>query len=98
MKNSCSMKGPVGVAKQLTRQKDEVCLAGADDLIGLGWFGNHADCGSGSFSLAANGIGVVNLIAGADGNLLSRAVAAGRDVDEIDVCQFKKLGEGDGLG
>ena len=40
----------------------------------------------------------MDLIAGAEGDLLGRMVAAGGDVDEVDACLFHEFGEGDGLG
>ena len=33
---------PVGIAKELAGEEDEVGLAGADDLVGLGGLGDHA--------------------------------------------------------
>ena len=92
------MKRPVGIAEQFASEKDEVCLAGPDDLVCLGWFGDHADGGGGDLGFAVDGVGVVNLVAGAYGNLLGRVIAAGGDVYEIDLCLLKEFREGDGLG
>jgi hypothetical protein len=41
---------------------------------------------------------VVNLVAGADRDLLGGVVTASGDVYEIDVCLFEEPGECDGLG
>jgi len=85
------MKGPVGVAEQFAGQKDEICLTGADDLVGLGWLGDHPDGGGWYRCLAADGVGVMHLIARAYGNLLGGVIAACRNVYEINVCLSKKL-------
>ncbi len=44
-----------------------------------------------------NGFGVMDLIAGAEGNLLGWVVATGGDIDEVDACLLHELSEGDGL-
>ena len=52
----------------------------------------------GDVGFAADGLGVVDLVAGADGDLLGGVVAAGGDIDEIDARLLEEFGEGDGLG
>ena len=98
VKDRCGVKWPVWVAEQLSGKEDEIGLASADDLVGLGRFGDHSDSGGGNFVLAANSVGVMHLVAGAYRDLLSRMVAAGGDVYEIDICLLEQFGEGDGLG
>ncbi len=44
-----------------------------------------------------DGLGVVDLVAGAYGNLLSRVVAAGGDINQVDAGLLQKFGECDGL-
>ena len=95
--NIGGVKGPVGIAKHLAGEQDDVGLAGADDLVGLGGAGDHAYGAGGNFDLAVDGLRVVNLIAGTEGNLLGGMVAAGRDIYEVDACLFHEFGEGDGL-
>lgn len=56
MENRRGVQWPVGVAEQLARQQDEVSLSGADDLVGLGRLGDHADGSGGDFGLAADGV------------------------------------------
>jgi hypothetical protein len=89
------MKGPVWVAEQLARQQDEIGLVGADDLVGLGWFGDHPDSGGWDFGFAADGVGVVDLVTRANRDLLGGVVATSGDVYEIDVCLLEQFGEGD---
>jgi len=95
--NVCSVKGPVGIAEHLAGQQDQVGLAGADYLVCLRGFGDHTDGTSRNGGFVMNGFGVVDLIAGAEGNLLGWVVATGGDVDEIDACLLYEFGEGDGL-
>ena len=97
VENSGGVKGPVGVAEQLAGKQDKVRLAGTDDLVGLSWFGDHSDCGGGDICLAADGVGVMDLIAGAYRYLLGGMVAAGRDIDKVDVRLLEEFGESDGL-
>ncbi len=59
-------------------------MAGADDLVGLGRFGDHADGASGEASFAADAISEGYLITGADGDLLARVIASGGDVEKVD--------------
>jgi hypothetical protein len=42
-KSMRSQKRPVRIAQELARQNHNVGLAGADDLISLGWIGNHSN-------------------------------------------------------
>ena len=97
MEDRGGVEGPVGVAEELTGEQDEVGLTGANDLVGLGWFGDHSDGGGGDLGLAVDGVGVMDLVAGADGDLLRGVIAAGRDVYEIDICLLEEFGERDGL-
>ena len=92
------MERPVRVAEELAGQKDEVGLAGADDLVGLGGLGDHAYGAGGDFGFVPDGFRVVDLVAGADGDLLGRVIAAGGDIDQIDALLLHELGEGYGLG
>ena len=98
MEDRGGVKGPVRVAEELTSEQDEVGLTGANDLIRLGWFGDHSDGSGGDLGLAVDGLGVVDLVAGADWDLLGGVVATGGDVYEIDICLLEEFGEGDGLG
>ena len=84
MENSGGVKGPVGVAEQLAGKQGEIGLTGANDLVGLSWFGDHSDCGGGDICLATNGVGVMDLVTGAYRYLLGGMVAAGRDIDKVD--------------
>jgi len=95
--NIGGVKGPVGIPKHLARKQDDVGLAGADDLVGLGGAGDHANSAGGNFDFAVDGLRVVDLIAGAEGNLLGWMVAASGDVYEVDVGLLHEFGEGDGL-
>jgi hypothetical protein len=97
MENSCGVKGPVGVAEQLAGKQDKVCLAGTDDLVGLSWFGDHSDCSGGDLCFTVDGVGVMDLVAGAYRYLLGGMVAAGGDIDKVDVRLLEEFGEGDGL-
>lgn len=92
------MKWPVGCAEELACDDDEVGLAGADDLIGLSGLGDHAYGGGGDRGFAADGLGVVNLVAGADGDLLGGVVGTGGNVDEVDAFGLEELCEFNGLG
>jgi len=94
----CGVEGPVGVAQELSCEKDEVGLPGANDLVGLGGLCDHTDCSGGDGGFAADGLRVVDLIAGADGDLLSGVVAAGGDIDQIDALLLHELRKGYGLG
>lgn len=98
VENLCSVEGPVGVAEEFAGEKDNVSLTVADDLVGLLGRGDHADRAGDDRGFAADGFGVGNLIAGADGDLLGRMVAAGGDVDEVYPFFFEESGEGYGLG
>ena len=66
---------------------------GADDLVGLGGVGDHADGAGGEAGFAANAVGEGHLVAGADGDLLAGVVAAGGDVEEVDALGFDEAGE-----
>ena len=61
------MERPVGIAKELAGQQDEVGLPIADDLVGLRGRGNHPDGAGGDSGFAANSLGVVYLVAGPTG-------------------------------
>ena len=91
------MERPVRVAKFFAGKQDEISLCGANDLIGLCGFGDHAYGAGWNAGLAVNCLGVVDLIAGAHGNLLAGIIAAAGDVDEIDASLLHESGEGDGL-
>ena len=97
MENDGSVKRPVGVAEQLACKQYEIGLTGTNDLVRLGWFGDHSDCGGEDLCLAADGVGVMDLVAGAYRYLLGGMVAAGGDIDEIDVRLLEEFGEGDSL-
>ena len=98
MEDRGGVKGPVGVAEKLAREQDEVGLTSANDLVGLGWFGDHSNCSSGDLGFAVDGVRVVDLVAGADGDLLRGVVTASGDVYKVDICLLEEFGEGDGLG
>ena len=82
--NLGGVQGPVGIAEHLASQNDEVGLATADDLVGLGGFGDHADGAGWNTGFVVDGLGVTDLVARADGDLLGGVVAAAGDVDEVD--------------
>jgi hypothetical protein len=88
-------EGPVGIAEEFAGERDYVGLAGADDLVGLGGLGDHADGAGGEAGFAADAVGEGDLVAGADGDLLARVVAAGGDVEEVDAFGFDETGEVD---
>jgi len=69
-------EGPVGFTEKLAGQEDDVGLMGADDLVGLGGVGDHADGAGGEAGFAANAVGEGYLVTGADGDLLAGIVAA----------------------
>ena len=81
-------EGPVGFTEEFAGEEDYVGLTGADDLVGLGGVGDHADGTGGEAGFAADAVGEGYLIAGADGDLLERGVAAGGHVDEVDAFGF----------
>lgn len=74
---------PIGVAEKFAGKKDEVSLAGADDLVGLRGCGDHAYGSGGDGGFVVDGLGVDDLIAGTERDLLGGMVAASGDVDEI---------------
>jgi hypothetical protein len=92
------VEGPVGVSEKFAGEENEVGLAGADDLIGLGGRGDHAYGAGGNVRFAADSLGVMDLVAGANGDLLGGMVAAGGDVDEVDAFKLHEFGEFYGLG
>ena len=91
------MERPVGVAQEFTSDEDEVGLAGADDVRGLGGVGDHADGAGEDAGLRADGFREGRLIAGAEGNGRAEDIAAGGAVDEVDAAVAKESGEADGL-
>ena len=91
------VEGPVGVVEELAGEENDIGLAGADDGVGLGGFGDHADGTGGDADFAADAVGEGDLIAGADGDLLAVVVASGRAVDEVDALGFEEVGEGNGV-
>ena len=84
-------EGPVGFAEEFAGEQDDVGLAGADDLVGLGGVGDHADGAGGEAGFAADAVGEGDLVAGADGDLLAGVVAAGGDVEEVDAFGFDEV-------
>jgi len=91
------MERPVGIAKFFAGEQDEIGLCGANDLIGLCGFSDHAYGTGWNVGFAVNGFGVMDLIAGAHGNLLGGMIAAAGDIDEIDASLLHESGERDGL-
>jgi hypothetical protein len=91
------MERPVGIAEELSRKKDEVCLAGTNDLICLRRRGDHTDgtCGNGGF--ATDCLSMMDLVPGAHRDLLAGMIAAGGDVDEIDAFLTEELRKGYGV-
>ena len=86
-------EGPVGFAEELAGEENDAGLSGADDLVGLGGVGDHADGAGGEAGFAVDAVGEGDLVAGAEGDLLTRIVAAGGDVEEIDAFGFYEAGE-----
>ena len=78
------MERPVGIAQHLAREQNQIGLAVADDLVGLGGAGDHADGGGRNFGLAADPRRERNLIARADRDLRLLDIAARGAVDRID--------------
>jgi hypothetical protein len=90
-------EGPVGFAEEFAGEEDDVGLSGADDLVGLGGVGDHADGSGGEGGFAADAVGEGDLVAGAEGDLLAGVVAAGGDVEEVDAFGLDQAGELYGL-
>jgi hypothetical protein len=88
---------PVGIAEEFAGEEDDVGLAGADDLVGLGGLCDEADSAGAEAGFAADAIGEGDLVAGAEGDLLAEIVAAGGDVEEVDAFGFDETGELDGV-
>ena len=78
------VKGPVGIAQHLARQQHEVGLIVADDLVGLGRPGDHADRSGGDIRFAANSLSERRLVPRPDRDLRLLDIAARRAIDHID--------------
>ena len=65
---SCGVHGPVGIAEEFTSQQDQVGLAVANDLIGLGRLRDHAHGTGGNSGFAADAVGEGRLVTGAEGD------------------------------
>ena len=89
------MERPVWVAEKFARQQNDIRLAGANELVGLRRGSDHADGSGRDSSFVTDGLGVVNLVSGADGDLLRRVIASGGDVDEVDAFVAEVPGEVD---
>jgi hypothetical protein len=88
---------PVGIAQEFAGDDDEVGLAGADDVRGLGWVGDHADGAGEDAGLCADSFGKRRLIAGAERDGRAEDIAARGAVDEVDAAVAQERGEADGL-
>ncbi len=91
------MDGPERVAKKFAGEKYRVGLAGADDGVGLLRGCDHADGTSGQTGLSPNLCCEGDLVAGAEGDLLQRAVSAGGAIEQINPVGGQFAGESDGV-
>ncbi len=84
---------PVGVAKELAGEEDEVGLLGAHDVVRLLGAHDHPDRPGGDAGAPADLRRERRLIAGADGDLRAGDVPSARNVDEGDAVLLDRLDE-----
>ena len=87
------MQRPVGIAQQLAGQQDQVGLAGAQHVFGLHRFGDQPHGASGDARFAADALGELGLVAGADGNFRVRRGAAGGHIDQVHAQRLEPAGQ-----
>jgi hypothetical protein len=88
---------PARVIEDAAGERDEVGVPGADDRFRLLEGGDQADRDDGHVHRALDRAGERDLVARADGDLLARVEAAGRDVDRRAPALLKCAGELNGL-
>jgi hypothetical protein len=91
------MEGPVRVAEHFPGEEDEICLSGAEDVVGLLGAGDHADGSGEEAGFATDALGEMGLVSGADGDLGGGEVSTAGDIEEIDAVGFEEAGKFDGL-
>ena len=77
-------QGPVRIAKHFSRQQHDVCLAAADDVVGLGRGGDESNRSGWDACLAPDAVGKGRLEAGARGYGGMGQITAGGAIHQID--------------
>ena len=80
---------PDGIGEQRSPEDDEVGLIVGDDRFGQIRAVDQADGASQQAGVGFDGGGEGHLVAGMDGDLLPRVIAAGGAIDQIDVAAFR---------
>ena len=91
------MQRPVRVAQQLPGQENQVGLACAQNVLGLGWLGDHAHRARGHFRFLAHAFGKTGLVARAGRDLGIAGRAARRHIDQIHAKHTQASGQLDGF-
>ena len=97
VKSLRGMERPIGITEHFPSQRNNICLPGEDNLIGLLRCCDHAHRARRNADLPTDPLGECNLVSGTDGNLLARVIAAGRAVNEIDAFDLQKPSERNGI-